>query len=163
MLTGTRVDGLLLRDGRASPSGAARGRRELPASAVVLAAGGFQADTQLLAEHVGPAASGFLARAVAHDVGDGLRLARSAGAASTPSMKTIYGHLMPAPCRISWTSHTDPILLSAFYAAHGVVLNVGGERFVDEGAGELNGETINAAARQPAGRTVDRSRRRNPP
>jgi hypothetical protein len=67
-------------------------------------------------------------------------------------METIYGHLMPAlPCRISWTNYIDPIVLSVFYAEHGIVVNVRGERFVDEGAGELNGETINAAATQPPG------------
>lgn len=154
VLLSSRATGMLLDAGRVAgvtvvtPAGV----RDLRAGAVVLATGGFQSDSRLLSEHVGPAAGDFVPRAVAHDVGDGLRLATSSGAVPTPSMGTIYGHLMPAPpCRISWTNYIDPILLSAFYAQHGVVLNVRGERFADEGAGELNGETINAAAHQPPG------------
>ena len=154
VLLGSRATGMVLDGGRAAgvTVASAAGVRDLPAGAVVLATGGFQSDPRLLAEHVGPGVADFVSRAVADDVGDGLRLASSAGAASTASMGTIYGHLMPAPpCRISWTNYIDPILLSAFYAQHGVVLNVRGERFADEGAGELNGEMINAAAAQPPG------------
>jgi succinate dehydrogenase/fumarate reductase flavoprotein subunit len=128
------------------------GGQNLRARAVVLAAGGFQANPGLLAEHTGTDPSVFVARAVQYNVGDGLRLAESLGAAQTESMDTLYGHLMPAPpCRISWSNYLDPALLSAFYAQHSVILNLNGERFVDEGKGELNGETINACVRQPAG------------
>ncbi len=125
---------------------------ELRARSVVLAAGGFQANPELLAEHVGSGASSFVPRAVRHDVGDGLRLGLSVGGTTTESMETLYGHLMPAPpCRIGWENYVDPALLSVFYAEHSVLLNERGERFVDESNGELNGETINACAQQPPG------------
>jgi succinate dehydrogenase/fumarate reductase flavoprotein subunit len=153
VMTGTRATELTLEDGgvRLRALGT-EGERDLRARTVILAAGGFQSSPELLREHFGPAADAFITRAVRHDVGDGLHLARSVGAAATESMDTLYGHLMPAPpCRISWANYVDPGLLSAFYANEGIVLNVHGERFVDEGVGELNGETINAAARQSSG------------
>lgn len=118
--------------------------------AIVLAAGGFQAAPDLVERHVGLGPEATVRRAVATDVGDGLRMALAAGAAATPAMDSIYGHLMPAaPCRIDWHDPMAPITLSAFYAQHGIVVNATGRRFVDESAGELNGTTINAAARQP--------------
>jgi succinate dehydrogenase/fumarate reductase flavoprotein subunit len=149
VLTGSRVSGLRHADDGLVVSTTGR---ELRARAVVLAAGGFQASPQLLAAHTGADASSFVPRAVRRDVGDGLALAQAVGAAPTDSMDTLYGHLMPAPpCRVSWTNYVDPALLSGFYAKHSVVLNVNGDRFVDEGRGELSGETINAVVRQPAG------------
>lgn len=154
VLTGCRVTSLKLEDGRIAGLSVTRGGEVFGVKArnVVLAAGGFQASPPLLARHVGLPEDAFVPRSIAHDVGDGLGLAQSVGAATTESMDTIYGHLMPAPpCRIGWCNHLDPMLLSAYYAEHAVVLNVRGERFVDEGAGELNGETINASARQPPG------------
>ena len=152
VLTGARATGLSrLPSGDMSIEVALDGRvTELHARTVILAAGGFQSSPRLLGEHIGPGASAFVNRSVRHDVGDGLELAVSMGAASTASMETLYGHLMPAPpCRIGWSNYVDPILLSAFYAQHAVLLNARGERFVDEGVGELNGETINASAQQP--------------
>jgi succinate dehydrogenase/fumarate reductase flavoprotein subunit len=154
LMTRTRVTVLTRRGGRVTGLVAVRDGAaiELEAGSVILAAGGFQSNPQLLAEHVGAPAGRCVTRAVTEDVGDGLALALSAGAAATASMETLYGHLMPAPpCRVGWTNHLDPMLLSAYYAEHSVVLNPRGERFADEGAGELSGETVNAAARQPEG------------
>jgi succinate dehydrogenase/fumarate reductase flavoprotein subunit len=154
VMTGASVTDLLTDDGAVVGLIArqASAVRQVRAKTVVLAAGGFQANPQLLREQFGPAADEFVPRAVATDVGDGLRLARSTGAATSRSMDSLYGHLMPAPpCRIGWTNHVDPTVLSCFYAEYAIVVNVRGERFVDEGVGELNGETINASARQPPG------------
>jgi succinate dehydrogenase/fumarate reductase flavoprotein subunit len=123
---------------------------DIACGAVILAAGGFQGDAAMLSRHAGPAE--YVQRAVATNRGDGLRLALAVGAATTPDMDTLYGHLMPAaPCRIDWTDHLDPLLLTAFYAQHGIIINAEGRRFVDEGDGELTGVTINAACRQPPG------------
>jgi succinate dehydrogenase/fumarate reductase flavoprotein subunit len=139
------------------------GTRIIEAGAVILAAGGFQADPELLARHTG--AREAVQRAVATNIGDGLRLALAAGAAATGDMSTVYGHLMPAaPCRIGWDDELDPLLLTAFYAQFGLVINAEGRRFVDEGDGELTGTTINAASRQPPGGlwiVMDEAIRRN--
>ncbi len=154
VLFNSRARELVVRDGNVvglvadGPVGALTVRSK----GVVLAMGGFQSSTELLAEHIGPTAGEFVNRAVAHDVGDGLRMALAAGAAQSASMGTLYGHLMPAPpCRVDWSNYLDPILLSAYYAEHGIVVNIHGERFVDEGEGELSGLTNNAACQQPPG------------
>ena len=127
-------------------------RRTIAAAAVILATGGFQANPELLKRYIGGAADNFIRRSVEHDIGDGLRMAVDAGAAVSANPDTLYGHLMPAPpCAVDWTNPLDPLLLSAFYAQHGLVINSRGERFVDEGDGELTGATINAACRQPEG------------
>lgn len=154
VLTGARARRLIVSAGRiAGVAFDHRGSaRQSGARAVILAAGGFQADPAQLAHHVGTPAEAFVQRSVATNVGDGLAMALAAGATPTASMETLYGHLMPAaPCRIDWRDPMAPITLSAFYAQHGIVVNRDGRRFVDESAGELNGETINAAARQPPG------------
>jgi succinate dehydrogenase/fumarate reductase flavoprotein subunit len=121
-------------------------------TAVVLALGGFQSNPELLQQHMGHGAVNAVQRAVAFDVGDGLRMALEAGAVLTENMEYVYGHLMPArPCTVRWGNYLDPLILSAYYAEHGIVLNSRGERFVDEGAGEYNAMTANAGLRQPAG------------
>jgi succinate dehydrogenase/fumarate reductase flavoprotein subunit len=149
--TGTRATGLLQEDGRVRGVTVSTGSDEqtVRAGAVILAAGGFQSEPALMERYVGDGAIGADGRAVAEDVGDGLRLALAAGGTTTRSMDTIYGHLMPVPP--DWSDLLQPLLLTAFYAEHSIVVNGRGERFVDEGAGELNGETVNAAARQAEG------------
>jgi succinate dehydrogenase/fumarate reductase flavoprotein subunit len=130
----------------------------IEANNVVIATGGFQNNTGLLQRYVSPVAEDFVCRAVTDNDGAGMRMALEVGAvlntitAAGTEMATVYGHLMPAaPCRIDWRDPLDATFLSAFYAAHALVVNVNGKRFVDEAGGELNGLTINAATQQPAG------------
>ena len=79
-------------------------------------------------------------------------MALDVGASTSLSMDTIYGHLLPAsPCAIDWSDMLLPALLSALYAEQGILVNANGERFIDEGIGETNGTTINAASKQPPG------------
>jgi succinate dehydrogenase/fumarate reductase flavoprotein subunit len=134
------------------------GKYAIEANKVIVATGGFQNNTELLQRYVSPAAYEFVCRAVTDNDGAGMRMALEAGAAlntmaaAGEAMATVYGHLMPAaPCRIDWRDPLDATFLSAFYAAHALVVNVHGKRFVDEAGGELNGLTINAATQQPAG------------
>jgi succinate dehydrogenase/fumarate reductase flavoprotein subunit len=122
------------------------------APAVVLALGGFQSNPELLQHYMGDGAADAVPRSVAFDVGDGLGMALEAGAALTDSMEYVYGHLMPAsPCKIRWENYLDQVILSAYYAEYGIVLNSRGERFVDEGAGEYTALTANAGLQQPPG------------
>jgi succinate dehydrogenase/fumarate reductase flavoprotein subunit len=123
------------------------------ARSVVLATGGFQNSPRLLAENLGASPDNCTARAVTHDIGDGLVMATDVGARLTSSMDTVYGHLVPAPpCEIRWHgSSPDPGLLTVFYAESGIVVNIHGERFADEGLGELSGELVNSAVKQPPG------------
>jgi succinate dehydrogenase/fumarate reductase flavoprotein subunit len=154
IITGARARRLLLADGAVVGAEAEHQGTslEIAAGAVILAAGGFQNDPERLARHVGPGAGQFLSRGVPENRGDALAMAEAAGAACSRRMDTLYGHLMPAPpCRPDISSPMEFLLLSAFYAEHGLLVNGAGQRFVDEGAGELDGSTINAAALQSAG------------
>lgn len=66
---------------------------------VVLSTGGFQGSAGLRAEYLGPGGDNIFVRANSGSVGDGLKLALSAGAETSRGMATYYGHLMAAPLR----------------------------------------------------------------
>jgi hypothetical protein len=154
VVTGARARRLLRDGARVCGVEAERGGETVTvqAASVILTAGGFQNSAAHLVRHIGPGAVDFVNRGVDENRGDALEMARAAGAADSGSMNTLYGHLMPAPpCRPDPSSPMEFLLLSAFYAEHGLVVNARGERFVDEGDGEMTGATINAAAQQPPG------------
>jgi succinate dehydrogenase/fumarate reductase flavoprotein subunit len=89
---------------------------------------------------------------VEYNRGDGLQMALAVGGKLSRNVNTVYGHLMPAPpAHISWDDYLDPIMLTAYYAEQGIIVNRAGERFVDESTGEKPAITVNAALQQPAG------------
>jgi hypothetical protein len=95
-----------------------------------LATGGFGGDPELRAEHIHPLARDLPLRANPHSTGDGLRLGLSAGAAFGRPKAGFYGHLVPA--RVP-TREPHELAEGTFYhSEHGVLVNVHGERFVDE-------------------------------
>lgn len=131
------------------------------AKATVLAAGGFQNDSALLDEYVSPFASrAAMIRAVPEARGDGLRLAEQADARLTRAPTSIYGHFMPeVPGDVAWPDLFYPMVATAYYVQHGIVVNERGMRFVDEGSGEYS-HTANEAVQQEPGRQwviIDRS------
>jgi succinate dehydrogenase/fumarate reductase flavoprotein subunit len=108
--------------------------REIQARHTLLATGGFGGDPQLRAELIHPRARELPLRANRASTGDGLRLARAAGAASGPPAAGFYGHLVPAGIR-----YDDPfefVALTFYHSEHGVLLNRDGRRFVDETLGD---------------------------
>jgi succinate dehydrogenase/fumarate reductase flavoprotein subunit len=127
----------LLRDGAAVTGAVVRhagGTRTVHAGATLLATGGFQADPDLRAELIHPAARDVELRSNPHSRGDGLRLARSAGVAVEADRAGFYGHLIPAGVSLS-----DPALfvdLALYYSEHALLFNLAGERFVDETVGD---------------------------
>lgn len=119
----------------------ADGRRvQYEASAVVLAGGGFQGDRAELTRSIGPNADRLVLRSNPGSVGDGLRLARSAGAGGTTAMSTFYGHLLPYPLRSFDTENYLPY--SQYYSGSTVLVNLEGKRFADETDGD---ELLNQA------------------
>ena len=99
-----------------------RGRRSFRARSVVLATGGFGGSQELLERYMGPYVGAMLLRANPRNTGDGLRAALGAGARTSPSMWTFYGHTMPGlpadPPPAQWVSVTqyytqDAILVNA--------------------------------------------------
>ena len=103
-------------------------------AAVVLATGGFQGDAEMMARHVSPWSDRALLRASPLCTGDGLRLALAAGASVSGAMNAVYAHVMPAPpAQLGPASYRA---LTQFYVERCVLLNMRGERFVDESLGD---------------------------
>lgn len=123
---------------------------EEPADAVVLATGGIQGNTELLARYVVGNPDNLNLRASPWSTGDGFLAATAAGAAASRALDRFYGHALAAePARYTRRQLREA---SQYYGHFSVALNLRGERFADEtdGTGE---EGINQnLAQQPRGR-----------
>jgi tricarballylate dehydrogenase len=109
------------------------GRHEITSGAVVLASGGFEANTEMRARYLGPGWEGAKVRGTRHNVGDGLRIALEAGAQSTGQWSGAHA--------VAWDLNAPPTgnrRIGDLYQKHsyplGLIVNQRGERFVDEGA-----------------------------
>jgi len=136
------------------------GAVSVDADAVVLASGGIVGDPQLVASFVGPNADRMLVRANPGSVGDGFRLAQSAGAAASRSLSSFYGHLVSYPIRDWGEPHFLP--LTQYHSIHCILVNRHGRRFIDESLGdEFSNQAVLA---EPDGRAIlladDDTRRR---
>jgi succinate dehydrogenase/fumarate reductase flavoprotein subunit len=108
--------------------------RTVTSPSVVLATGGFQGDVEMMCRYVSPWADRALLRASPHCTGDGLRLALAAGASVSRGLSAAYAHVMPL-----LPGSLDPgsfRAMSQFYVEACILLNLRGERFVDEGRSE---------------------------
>jgi succinate dehydrogenase/fumarate reductase flavoprotein subunit len=102
----------------------------LRAVSVVIATGGFQGDMEMMTRHVSPWAEYALLRSSPTCVGDGIRMALTAGASVSKGMNSVYGHVMAAE-----PIEMDPAAFRAmtqFYVENCILLNLAGVRFVDE-------------------------------
>ncbi|MDP6787395.1 MAG: FAD-dependent tricarballylate dehydrogenase TcuA [Rhodospirillales bacterium] len=107
--------------------------REIAAKAVVLAAGGFQANTEMRARYLGPGWELAKVRGTRFNTGDGLNMAFDAGAMS-------YGNW--SGCHsVGWDMNAPPfgdLAVGDGFQKHsypfGIMVNARGERFIDEGA-----------------------------
>ena len=127
--------------------------REVRAAATVIATGGFQGDPELRAAHVHPNAATIPLRSNPASRGDGLRLAREAGAATGPDGAGFYGHLIPSG--VPFADSGDFVGLSLYYSEHALLFNLANERFVDESARrppDHDGAARAAGGPRPAGR-----------
>lgn len=122
--------------------------RELPDGPLVLATGGFQADRELVREHVTPEADHLLVRSAPWSAGDGLRLGLAAGGERSAGMEQVYGRNMPAPpARVE---ERDFVALAQLYARHATVVNERGERHETRTWSEI--DVVQWTARQPRAR-----------
>lgn len=110
------------------------------AASVIVATGGFQGCRDELTRHIGPNADRLVLRSNPGSVGDGLRIARSAGAGGTAAMSTFYGHLLPYP--LTRFEPEDYLPYSQYYSGSTVLVNLHGKRFADESDGD---ELLNQA------------------
>lgn len=99
----------------------------------ILATGGFTADPELTDEFLGSRVTPMRVRASRRNSGDGLKLARQAGAASAPS-RAFYGHLVATgiPLDDLLTMRTYGL----YHSDHCLLLGSAGNRFVDESQGD---------------------------
>ena len=133
---GTKATGLLL-----DPKGTIRGLAcrgddgffEVSARSVVLASGGFEANPEWRTRYLGPGWELARVRGTRHNTGDGIRMALDAGAQA-------YGNWSGCHA-VAWDAGSPPFgdrRVGDMFQKHsyplGLIVNVRGERFVDEGA-----------------------------
>jgi tricarballylate dehydrogenase len=133
---GTKATGLLLDRQGAIRGLACRGSDgflEVPARSVVLASGGFEANPEWRTRYLGPGWDLARVRGTRHNTGDGIRMALEAGAQA-------YGNWSGCHA-VAWDAGSPPFgdrRVGDMFQKHsyplGVIVNVRGERFVDEGA-----------------------------
>ncbi len=106
---------------------------DVPAKAVVLAAGGFQANAEMRTRYLGPGWDLAKVRGTPYNTGDGIRMAQDIGASTAGNWSGCHavGWELNAPefgdlaVGDNFQKHSYPF---------GLIVNAKGERFVDEGA-----------------------------
>ena len=109
------------------------GRQTLTGNAVVLACGGFEANPEMRARYLGPGWELAKVRGVRYNTGDGHKMAFDVGAQA-------FGHYSGCHA-VAWDLNAPPFgnrSITDLYQKHsypfGLIVNVDGKRFVDEGA-----------------------------
>jgi tricarballylate dehydrogenase len=113
------------------------GFEELHARSVVLACGGFQANPEMRVRYFGPGWELCRVRGTRHNTGDGIKAALDIGAQPFGGWSTCHA----VQWDISAPPFGDRVVLDN-YQKHsypiGIVVNMNGERFIDEGADYRN-------------------------
>jgi fumarate reductase flavoprotein subunit len=149
----TQVIDLIVENGVCVGVRAKQGERdaEFRGRAVLLADGGFQANLAMIKQHISPAPQSLKQRNVCTGVGDGVRMAQSAGA-GVSKLEAFYGHVLSRDAMQNDRLWPYPQLDEL--AAAGLVVNQKGRRIADEGMGGVY--ITNAIAREadPLGTSV---------
>ena len=113
----------------------------------ILATGGFQGDSELVAQHVHPAAPLRL-RANPWSVGDGMKLALARGAELSAGMGEFYGRNMPD----AEFTEEQYVPLAQLYGRVARVFNERGEEFFEGEVSWSENDLVQATAKQPGAR-----------
>ena len=105
------------------------GTRSFEANAVVIAAGGFEANLEWLREAWGPAADNFIVRGTPYNTGGPLRMLLDAGAAPAGDARNCHAVAVDARA----PKFDGGIVTRLDCISLGIVVNKDGERFYDEG------------------------------
>jgi len=124
---------------------------ELRARATILTTGGFAANKELVKQHIGPYADRCKLRGSKQDTGDGLRMATAIGAKAV-NLKYFYGHLIARKALTDDRFWPYPRLDS--FVDDGVLVNGNGNRFVDEGRGDVAVANELSRTEDPTGATL---------
>ena len=110
-----------------------QGLEDVAARSVVLACGGFEANAEMRTRYLGPGWELAKVRGVPYNTGDGIRMALEVGAQS-------HGHWSGCHA-VAWDLNAPPYgdhTITDLFQKHsypfGIVVNLKGQRFVDEGA-----------------------------
>jgi tricarballylate dehydrogenase len=135
-----RISGLIVEQGGAIET--------LPADAVILACGGFQANAEMMRQHFGPGgeAMRLISPGTHFNTGDGIRMALELGASRAGDWNGM--HAEPVDPR---SINSAPVVLIYPY---GIVVDKNGRRFFDEGGGLVH-ETWESFARNVHFKTPD--------
>ncbi|HZA22107.1 MAG TPA: FAD-dependent tricarballylate dehydrogenase TcuA, partial [Dehalococcoidia bacterium] len=108
------------------------GFEDISARAVVLAAGGFEANAEMRCRYLGPGWEMVKVRGIPYNTGDGIRMALEVGAQS-------HGHWSSCHA-VAWDMNAPPFgdrTITELFQKHsypfGLIVNLNGERFLDEG------------------------------
>jgi tricarballylate dehydrogenase len=109
------------------------GFEDIPSRSVVLACGGFEANAEMRCRYLGPGWELVKVRGIPYNTGDGIRMALDVGAQS-------YGHWSSCHA-VAWDLNAPPFgdrTITELFQKHsypfGLMINLNGERFLDEGA-----------------------------
>ena len=109
------------------------GFEDISSGAVVLAAGGFEANAEMRCRYLGPGWEMVKVRGVPYNTGDGIKMALDVGAQS-------HGHYSSCHA-VAWDMNAPAFgdrTITELYQKHsypfGLIVNINGERFLDEGA-----------------------------
>ena len=119
-----RIGGVRLRDGQ--------GIRTVTAASVILGCGGFEANAQMRAQHIGPLLGEAKVRGTPHNQGDGLRMAMEIGAMPCGQWSGCHA----TPISADWGDFAPREMTdrsNRLSYPYSVMLNRAGRRFVDEG------------------------------
>lgn len=153
----TLLTDIVRRDGHVTGAEVGDAGETVPADAVVIASGGFQANRELRREHLGRQWETVRLRGTRLSTGDGILAALRAGAAEAGTWSSCHSAAvdptMPSPQR---SEASPPFPLHGFWL--GVLVNRDGERFVDEGPGpwiKNYSRMGKAIMRQPGGEAFE--------
>ena len=127
----------LLRDAKGHVSGlkvlGPDGYDDIPARSVVLAAGGFEANAEMRSRYLGPGWELVKVRGIPYNTGDGIRMALEAGAQAHGHWSSCHAVAwdMNAP---AFGDRTVTELFQKHSYPFGLIVNLEGTRFLDEGA-----------------------------
>lgn len=135
-LNAVQGEKLIVESGRVGGVIGKRGgdRIHFRADATVLSTGGFSANKELLKKYIGPHADQCKLRGSAQCTGDGLRMALAVGATAV-NLKYFYGHLISRKALVDDRFWPYPRLDS--FVDEGILVDREGNRFVDEGRGDV--------------------------
>jgi fumarate reductase flavoprotein subunit len=133
-----RIEGnsLIVESGRVRGVVGKRGddQIDLRAGATILTTGGFSANKEMVNQHIGPHADQCKLRGSKQDTGDGLRMALAVGAKAV-NLQYFYGHLISRKALVDDRFWPYPRLDS--FVDEGILIDRNGDRFVDEGRGDV--------------------------